>query len=100
MNDTDKSLDITGVGKLAKSIPASPWNKVVKTACDTFVQIIAPITSTTEGLGRLIEAKFDGMIDVQKVLVADTTRRAKEKIEKSSYEITIKPKASILVRAI
>ena len=100
MSDTDKSLDLTGIGKLAKAIPATSWNNAVKTACDTFVQIIAPITATTQGLGRLIEAKFDGMIDVQKVLVADTMRRAKEKIEKSNHEASGRPKASILVRAI
>ena len=100
MCDTDRSLDLTGIGKLAKSIPASSWNKAVKTACDTFEQIIAPITSTTKGLGRLIEAKFDGMIDVQKDLVADTMRRAKEKLEKCGGNVTGRPKASILMRAI
>jgi hypothetical protein len=71
MSNDEKSLDLTGVGKLAKAIPPSSWNKIVKTACDTFTSIIAPITATTTGLGRLIQAKFDGMVDAQKVLAAD-----------------------------
>jgi len=39
MADDDGSLDLTGLGKVAKAIPASSWNKIVKTACETFSQI-------------------------------------------------------------
>jgi hypothetical protein len=77
MNEEDKSLDFTGIGKVAKAIPAKSWNILVTTACDTFSQLIAPITATTYGLGRLIQAKFNGMTDVQKVLAADAVNRAK-----------------------
>ncbi len=100
MSNEDKSLDLTGMGKLAKAIPASSWNKLVKTACDTFKELFAPLTATTIGLGRLIQAKFDGMVDAQKVLAADTVRRAREKVEKAGRQPKGNPKAIILIKAI
>jgi len=100
MSDNDISFDITGIGKLAKAVPASSWNRLVKTACDTFTQLISPITSTTYGLGQLIQAKFDGMVDAQKVLAADTVARARKKVEKSNTIPKSNPKAAILVKAI
>ena len=100
MTDEDKSIDITGIGKIAKSIPESSWNKLVDTACNTFTKLISPITSSTFGLGKLIEAKFDGMVDAQKILAADTVARAKNKIEQSKAKIKDNPKAIIIVNAI
>ena len=100
MSEEDKSLDLTGMGKLAKAIPASSWNKIVKTACDTFAQLLTPITATTTGLGRLIQAKFDGMVGAQKVLAADTVRRAKEKVERTGKKPAGNPKSVILIKAI
>ena len=100
MSDDDRSLDLTGVGKLAKAIPASSWNKLVKTTCDTFSQLVSPITESTSGLGRLIRAKFDGMIDAQKVLAADAVRRAKDKVEKTGRTPRDKPKAIVLLKAV
>ena len=100
MSDDDKSLDVTGIGKLAKAIPASSWNRLVKTACDTFSELISPITATTYGLGQLIQAKFDGMVDAQKVLAADAVARARKKVEKSGKQPKGSPKAVILVKAV
>lgn len=100
MSDEDTSLDLTGVGKLAKAIPEKSWNRLVKTACDTFSQLVSPITATTFGLGKLIQARFDRMVDVQKVLAADAVRRAKEKIEKTGRLVKSQPKAVVLIRAI
>lgn len=100
MSDDDKSLDLTGIGRLAKAIPPLSWNRLVKAACDTFTMLLAPITATTEGLGRLIKAKFDTMVDAQKVLAADTVRRAKEKVEKAGRQPKKHPKAIVLVKAI
>src|SRR5688572_31136443 len=45
----DQSLDIVGVGRLAKAIPQAAWRRVVDTACDTFEKAVAPITETTSG---------------------------------------------------
>lgn len=100
MNEDDKSLDITGIGKLAKAVPASSWKRLVKTACNTFSQLIAPITATTYGLGQLIQAKFDGMVDAQKVLAADAVNRAKQKVERTNIPIKGNPKAIIIIKAI
>ena len=100
MSDEDKSLDLTGIGKLAKAIPASSWNKLVKTACDTFTQFLSPITSATTGLGRLIQAKFDGMVDVQKVLAADAVKKATEKVTNTGKKPKGNPKSLIMIRAI
>jgi len=100
MTDNDKSLDLTGMGKLAKAIPSASWNKLVKTACDTFSQILAPITSTTTGLGRLIEAKFDGMLDAQKVLAAEALRRAQNKVDGARRQCKGPPKAKVLIKAL
>lgn len=100
MTEEDKSLDLAGIGKLAKAIPDSAWLKLVDTACDTFSKIIAPITSTTMGLGKLIEAKFDGMIDAQKVLAADAVERANQKIKKSNKTSKGKIKSTVILSAI
>jgi hypothetical protein len=100
MSNDDSSLDLTGLGKLAKSIPASSWNRLVKTACDTFTDLLAPITSTTTGLGHLVQAKFDGMVDAQKVLAADSVRRAKEKVENTGRKPKGNPKSIVIIKII
>jgi len=100
MSDEDKSLDLIGFGKLAKAIPASSWDRLVKTACDTFSPLVSPITASTSVLGRLLQAKFDGMVDAQKVLASDAVRRAKEKVERTGRFSKGRPKAIVLVRAI
>ena len=100
MSEDEKSLDFTGIGKLAKAVPAASWNRIVKTVCDTFSQLISPITATTYGLGKLIEGKFELMVDAQKVLAADAVYSAKQKVEKSNKKPEGSPKASVLVRAI
>lgn len=100
MSDDDRSLDLTGLGKVAKAIPATSWNRIVKTACDTFSDLISPITETSSGLGRLIRSKFDTLVDVQKVLAADAMRRAKDKVERAGREQAKRPKSAVLVTAI
>ena len=100
MADEDRSLDLAGIGKLANSIPESAWQKFVDTACDTFSNIIAPVTSTTLGLGKLLEAKFDGMIEAQKLLATDAVQRANQKIEKSNQQPQGKIKSTIIIHAI
>jgi len=100
MADGYSSLDLTGAGKLAKAIPPKAWNKIVDTACKAFSDLIAPITKTTAGVGRLIEAKFKRMTEVEKVFAADAVQRAKEKVEKSKRKMSQKPKSRNLIAAI
>ncbi len=96
----DDGLDLTGAGKIAKAIPAESWKKAVDTACDTFSQLISPITKTTAGLGMLIEAKFDSMADIQKVYAADAVKAAKEKVDRSKKKVGLNPKASVIIRSL
>src|SRR5205814_7547549 len=81
----DNSLDSVGVGKLAKAIPQKAWLAVVETACETFRSCIAPITKTTSGIGRLIDAKFDRLVDAEKILAADVMSRATEKAHAAKH---------------
>ncbi|NEO52502.1 MAG: DUF4393 domain-containing protein [Okeania sp. SIO3B5] len=83
MPEETTGLDLVGIGKLAQAIPDTVWKKLVDTACDTFSKTISPLTATTSGLGRLIEAKFDGMVEAQKVYAADTIQRAQKKIDQT-----------------
>ena len=100
MTNDDNSIDITGLGKIAKAIPKDGWKKAIDTACETFSDLVSPITKTTAGLGRLVEAKFDSMIDVQKVFAADAVRMAKEKVDRVKHTTKAKPKASVIIPAI
>ncbi|MBW1616754.1 MAG: DUF4393 domain-containing protein [Deltaproteobacteria bacterium] len=48
----------------------------------------------------LIQAKFNGMADVQKILTADSIRCAKEKVKKTGRKPKGKPKSFVLIKAI
>jgi hypothetical protein len=61
-------LDLLGAGKVAKAIPSEVYTRVTATVCKTFEQLVAPLTQTTDGLGRLIHQKFDNWVDTQKAL--------------------------------
>lgn len=98
--ERDFSLDLVGAGKLAKAIPAKAWDKLVTTACDTFTQCIAPITATTGGLGRLIQARFDRLVDAQKVIAAEVVSRASKKASAKRKQDARPPKASLVVTVI
>lgn len=96
----DTSLDLTGVGKLAKAIPAKAWIEVVHTACETFREAIAPFTATTSGVARLIEAKFDRLVDAEKLLAADVVRKASQKAQRTPRKKARTPQPKIVVAAI
>lgn len=96
----DRSLDLAGVGKLAEAIPDDSWNQIVNTVCYTFKELLAPITSTTGGIGRLINAKFDRFVDAEKWLAAQILKSAAEKASNSRYDSTRMPRASIMLKVI
>ncbi len=100
MSEGDNSMDLTGAGKLANAIPKEGWKKLIDTACTTFSDLVAPITKTTAGLGGLIQAKFDTMIDAQKVFAADALYNAKDKVDRSGKTITGIPKSKVLLPSI
>jgi hypothetical protein len=95
-----KGSDLTGVGKVAKSIPDKAWNKLVATACETFEKIIYPITATTSGMGGLIKAKFDQLINEEKVLVAEVFKVAEVKAKGSKKEKKKEANPHILITVI
>jgi hypothetical protein len=100
MSEESTGLDLVGIGKLAQAIPDTAWKKLVDTACDTFSRTITPLTATTVGLGRLIEAKFDGMVEAQKIYAADTIQRAQNKIEQANKGVSKRAKSAVLINAI
>jgi hypothetical protein len=100
MADESRGTDLTGIGEVAKAIPEAGWRKAIDTACDTFSDLIAPVTKTTAGLGGLIQAKFDAMIDVQKVFAADVVQRARLKTQDLGHSQNPRPSARVLVQAI
>jgi hypothetical protein len=94
---TDKSLDLTGVGEVAKAIPAKAWTRVVDTACNTFEQCLAPLTVTTSGIGRLIEARFDRLVGVEKILAADILESATNRAKAAVPDPSPAMKANVVI---
>lgn len=97
---SDKSIDLAGIGELAKAIPEKSWNQLVSTACETFQKALAPITELTGGLGRLISAKFDRLIDAEKILAAETMQRASKKVARVNKRPTGNSKPGIITSVI
>lgn len=98
----DKSLDLTGAGKIAEAIPDSAWVQFVDTACTTFKDVLAPLTSLTSGVGRLNESKFDRLVDAEKVLAAEMMSSAdkKAKRRKKTNQSRRPLNASLMIDAI
>ena len=96
----ENSLDLVGIGKLAKAVPQKAWVQLVDTACRTFREIVAPITSLTGGFGRLIEAKFDRLVDAEKVLAAEAVKKAHDKVVRSGKATSGKVKINVFIAAV
>ncbi len=100
LSQDDNSLNLVGLGKLANAVPPQAWSQIVDSACTTFRQILAPITATTSGVGRLIDAKFDHLVDAQKVLAANTLDSAHKKSRgsrKKNIQKEQEPKAPVII---
>ncbi len=82
-HEDETTVDVTGLGTACEGDPNKAWVQLVDTACKTFRECIAPISATTSGIGRLIEAKFDRLVDAEKLLATDTMVRAREKAARS-----------------
>ncbi len=95
----DVSIDVTGVGKAMRAIPATAWQRIVDTACSTVEKTLAPITETAHGIGRLVQAKFDGLVDAQKVMAAEAVASATKKAKQSGQDIKT-PRPQILIQVI
>ncbi len=66
--DKEFSLDLIGLGKLAKSIPKTVYEKFADTTLSTFEKLVAPITATTNGIGIWLGQKFENMANYERVL--------------------------------
>ncbi|HCD1288866.1 TPA: DUF4393 domain-containing protein [Vibrio parahaemolyticus] len=84
MTNENKGLDLTGLGEVAKSIPPEVYVQTTGTVLSTFNKLVAPITETTDGLGRYIRQKFDNMVDVEKAVATYTLENAVLKAQKKS----------------
>jgi hypothetical protein len=71
-----EGLDLAGLGKLAKAIPKEVYTKTTDTLLTSFKKLVAPITETSDGLGRYIHQKFDSMVKEEKALATYTLRQA------------------------
>ena len=101
-NEKDRaetSIDLIGIGRAMKAIPPEAWDRLVKTGCKTFEKIVAPVTEAFGGIGRLVEAKFDGLVDVQKVLVAEAVATAERKAKRSRRKAE-PPRLQILLQVV
>jgi len=87
MGKENKSLDIFGLGDLAKSIPPSVYEQTMTTITSTFEKIISPLTETTYGIGRLIKQKFDNKVEIEKSLFIYALQQALEKIHSKGLSI-------------
>ncbi|GAX38214.1 Abi-alpha family protein [Nodularia sp. NIES-3585] len=96
----DSSLDLVSLRKLTEAVLDQAWSQLVETACNTFKELIAPITSTTGDVGRLISAKFDRLVDAEKVIAAQIMARAAEKASASNRQRNKFPKSSIILKII
>jgi len=65
--------------EIVKALPKESINEITKVACDTFRDVVYPITATTRGLGLLIEDKFNSLSDAQKILASEAIRKTAEK---------------------
>ncbi|WP_436716570.1 hypothetical protein U8335_03920 [Roseiconus lacunae] len=98
MTSTD-GADLTGIGKAMSAVPPEAWNQMVHTACAIVSKVLAPISETANGIGRLINAKFDRMIDVEQVMAAESIAAAKRKAEQTRRTVNI-PRPQILLQVI
>lgn len=96
----EDGLDLAGIGKLARCIPAKSWERLTETACKTFESVIAPITATTGGIGRLIAAKFDRLLEAEKVFAAEAIRNATAKANKSGKAPSGRAKANVIIEVL
>lgn len=70
-----------GIETIATSVPKEAWSQLTKTTCETFEKLILPLTATTEGVGRLIQNKFNNLSTEQQIIAAKCIQETEEKIK-------------------
>lgn len=82
------------LGMIAMTVPKEAWSRLANTACETFEKLIYPLTATTEGIGRLIQIRFNRLNDEQKIIAAKCLQETNEKIK------NIDPRSGIVIKPI
>lgn len=78
-------------GEIVKAMPEAAWEKLIATTCETFTQVVAPITATTSGIGRWITARFERMEGVEKVNTVAILAKARQVILDQHQAATSEP---------
>ena len=100
MENNDSSLDLTGIGKLAKAIPDEVYCRTSDTINTSFEKLVSPITEYTSGLGRLIRQKFDNKTAIEQSLLTYALQNAHSKIITKRVPRKPTPNAKILIKII
>lgn len=93
-------LEIAGLGKIAEAIPRESWNAAVILATTTAEKLLAPITETTSGIGRLIRGTFDGLEEWRKIAFTGILLRAAEKVRHREKLRAIENSPRVLIEII
>jgi hypothetical protein len=99
-----KGVDLVGLGKVANAIPPEVYKQSTATVLTTFESLVAPLTETTAGVGRLIRQKFEIWVEVQKALgtysLEQAVMRAKARAEKEGKFLQPPAHAKTFLRAL
>jgi hypothetical protein len=97
-------LDLVGIGKVAQAIPPEVYIQTSATASKTFDSLVAPLTETTAGVGRLIRQTFDNWVETRKAIGTYTLEqaliRAKGRAERQGNALQPPPHAKTFLRAL
>lgn len=83
-SSNNRSLDLLGLGKLAKAIPPEVYTRTTATVLSMLEQLASPVTEITAGSGRYIRQKFDNMVETEKALASYTLEKAIRKAEEKA----------------
>ena len=76
---------------LVKKLPGDLIKRAADVAITTFEKCISPLTASLGGWGDILKARFEAKLAHEKVLIAETYERAKEKTDNLQVE-PAKPK--------
>jgi hypothetical protein len=97
-------FDFAGIGKVAQAIPSEVYKQTTATVLKTFESLVAPLTQTADGMGRLIRQTFDTWIEVRQAIGTYTLQqaviRAKARMEKQGKTLQPPTHPKTFIRAL
>jgi hypothetical protein len=88
------------LNEIVKSVPKEAWSQLAKTTCETFEKLILPLTATTEGVGRLIQNKFNKLSIEQQIIAAKCIQDAEEKTKFINKRPNVIVKPTVIYEAL